>query len=128
MTWTLIANDGEVEITGLVVAPDALTRATGWELKPEGLCRGAVCVPVRDGNVAVEGGVDLRAAAAALRTPFAVDDDAQVAVLGTPATKRAEQQTGMEVGDFTLHDVDGTAFTWSSIGRKKKLFVAWASW
>ncbi len=128
MTWTLITDHGEVNIAGLVVAPEDLTHATGWELKPEGLCRGAVCVPVRNGTVAVEGGVELRAAAAALGSPFAVDDEAQVAVLGTPATARSEQQTGMRVDDFTLADIEGDAFSWSSIGRKKKLFFAWASW
>jgi hypothetical protein len=34
----------------------------------------------------------------------------------------------MHVDDFTLGDVDGNEFRWSSLGRKKKLMFAWASW
>jgi hypothetical protein len=40
--------DATVRGDALAVAPRALGAGLGWELKPEGLCRGAVCVPVRD--------------------------------------------------------------------------------
>ena len=41
--------------------PDDLRVAIGWELKPEGLCRDDVCVPVRDRDaLLVDGMVDLR--------------------------------------------------------------------
>jgi hypothetical protein len=52
----------------LVSGPD-LTASMGWELKAEGLCRGDVCVPVRDRSPLMAGDrVDLVAVAAALAT------------------------------------------------------------
>ena len=41
--------------TGLWLAREDVTRATGFELKPEGLCKGAICVPLpRDGTPLVD--------------------------------------------------------------------------
>src|SRR5688572_23688552 len=53
-TVTVITDDGAAAVPGssdgqhVRVAREHLAAATGWELKPEGLCRGEVCVPVRD--------------------------------------------------------------------------------
>ena len=58
----------------VLVAPESLPTAIGWALKPEGLCRDEVCVPVRDRDaLVVDGLVDLAAAAYALRRPAVVD-------------------------------------------------------
>ena len=47
--------------------PAELERALGWTLKPEGLCRDEVCVPVRDRDaLAGDAGIDLAAFANAL--------------------------------------------------------------
>jgi hypothetical protein len=109
--------------------PAVLRDAMGWELKPEGFCRGDVCVPVRgNGVVGDDGLVDLRAFAALLRQPLALDEEVGVAVVGESSATRAAQRLAMKVDDFTLSDIDGNEFRWSSIGRKKKLLFAWASW
>ena len=106
-----------------------LLENTGWELKPEGLCKGGVCVPVKGrADVVADDRVDLRAFANLIGQPLAVDDDAGVAVLGESAAARAAERLALHVDDFAMVDVVGNEFRWSSIGRKKKVLFAWASW
>ena len=76
----------------------------------------------------VDGRIDLKAAAEILRRPLALDESAGIAVLGASASDRRAERESMRVGDFTLDDIDGKPVQWSSIGRKKKLLFAWASW
>jgi len=118
----------EVDDGRLLVGPDALRRATGWELKPEGLCRGEVCVPVRDRDrLTVGGRVDLAAFAEALHRPLALEAAEGVAVLGEPSAAVGGDPAG-RLADLDLLDDAGQPFRWSALGRKKKLLVAWASW
>ena len=108
----------------------ALERGTGWERKPEGLCRGDVCVPVRD-TTAVDGPdgtVDLAGVATLLHRPLVVDADAGAAFLGEAAAERAQAlQSGM-APDFTLPDLGGRLHTLSDHRGTKVFLVAWASW
>jgi hypothetical protein len=126
---TVITDDGTREVGGARVSPAQLQELTGWELKPEGLCRGDVCVPTRGRpEVEIDGVVDLALVADLLGQPFVLDDDKSVAVLGTSVAMRTQQLRDANVGDLVLRDFDGKDVVWSSIGRKKKLLVAWASW
>jgi hypothetical protein len=135
-SFTIVTDDGEHAVEGsragssVRIAAKDLERVTGWTLKPEGLCRGDVCVPVRDrGALAVDDGLDLRGFADALRRPFVVDDEVDIAVLGASTADRAAERRAMRVpGDVSLRDFDGSEHRWSELGRKKKLLFAWASW
>jgi hypothetical protein len=128
-TITILHEDGEATVDGPTIAVEDLATATGWQLKPEGLCRGDVCVPVRDRDaLVVDGRVDLAALGAALHRPVVVDADASIAALGADPLEVAETLRGRQAPDFTLPTLDGETFTFSSIGRKKKLMVTWASW
>ena len=108
---------------------EALERATGWTLKREGLCRGALCVPVRPG-AALESadGVDLAAVAAALGRPLALDPAERAAYLGVGASDRARALAALEAPDFTLPDLDGRLHSLREHRGKKILLVAYASW
>ena len=111
------------------LTPDALEAATGWHLEPRGLCRGDVCVPTRTRpDLVVDGAVDLRAFADLVGRPLALDAEHAVAALGTGASDRGAAMASLHAPDFTLPDVDGRPFTFSTLGRRKKLLVAWASW
>ena len=111
------------------VQADALREALGWELKPEGLCRGAVCVPVRDrAALADETGIDLAAFAAALDRPLALDAAERAGALGTSAGERAAGLASLEAPDFRLPDLDGRLHALSDHRGKKVLLIAYASW
>ena len=135
-TLTIVQPSAETEVDAaldggrVLVAGDDLARATGWERKPEGLCRGDVCVPVRDA-AAVDGPgatVDLAGVAALLRRPLVVDADAAAAFLGEAAVDRASALRSGIAPDFTLPDLDGRQHTLSDHRGTKVFLVAWASW
>jgi hypothetical protein len=113
----------------LLLEPATLREVTGWELKPEGLCRDDVCVPTRSRpDVRVDGRVDLRVVADLLDRPLAIDADTAVAAIGESAATRAAQLAEGRLDDIVLQDLDGRSFSWPEIGRKKKVLVTWASW
>ncbi len=114
---------------GVRIAPAALERATGWALKPAGLCRGDVCIPVRDrAALADERGVDLARFAAALGRPLALDSEEGAAALGTAASERAQALATLEAPDFALPDLAGAQHRLSEHRGKKVLLIAYASW
>ena len=113
----------------LLLDPATLREVTGWELKPEGLCRDDVCVPTRSRpDVRVDGRVDLRVVAELLDRPLVIDADTAVAAIGESAATRAAQLAEGRLDDIVLQDLDGRSFSWPEIGRKKKVLVTWASW
>ena len=113
----------------LLVPEDALTEATGWELKPQGLCQGDVCVPVRDrGALGSDGLIDVAALGDALRRPVAVEADHGLAVLGTPAAEAVESMRSLRAPDFTLPDLEGRDVALRDFAGRKRLLIAFASW
>ena len=127
----LLDHDGRahhVSADGLVVDPAGFTAATGWELKPEGLCRGEVCVPVRDRAVEVDGGrIDLEAFADAVGDVLAADVDEGVAALVPGPTARAAEVADGKAPVVELPDLEGNSVRFPRPGRKT-LLLAWASW
>jgi len=109
--------------------PDAVADVLGWTLRDEGLCRGDVCVPVRDRAALVRGRrIGLAPLAALLGRPLAVDSEGGVAVIGAAAADRAAALRGGVAPDFTLPDLQGRSHTLSHHRGSKVLFVAYASW
>ena len=100
-----------------------LERATGWALKPEGLCRDDRCVPFRHDAGA---GIVLADAARALDMPLVADEAAMVWALGPEAGGKALDTAVLP--EIELPDVDGRLFRLASLRGQKVLLVAWASW
>jgi peroxiredoxin len=111
----------------VLLAPDDLEAAIGWTLKPEGLCRGDVCVPVRDRDALFAGErLDLARVAEALDRPFLAEGG--VAVLGEPRWIRRRAAEDLQAPDFALPDLDGTVHHLDEWQGKKKLLVTFATW
>jgi hypothetical protein len=121
--------DADVDAGRVLLSAADLARSTGWEHKPEGLCRGDVCIPLRDPQVATGNGrLDLARLAATLRRPLALDVEESAAFLGTAATDRAEPLRALQAPDFTLPDLSGRMHSLGEHRGKKVLLVAYASW
>jgi hypothetical protein len=114
---------------GVRVQPADVANALGWELKPEGLCRGALCVPVRNApGLANAEGIDLAALAGVLTRPLALDVDERAAYLGASAADRGAQLATLQAPEFTLPDLSGRPHALSTYRGRKVLLVAYASW
>ena len=96
--------------------------ATGWAIKPEGACKGEVCVPLEN---AASGGFDLLATAAQLRMGVVTDTAEGFWSIG-PASLGDRALTTATAPDFVLPRLDGTEFRLSSLRGKKVVIVSWA--
>jgi hypothetical protein len=111
------------------LSASALETALGWELKPQGLCRGDVCMPVAGrAGLVQDGRIDLAGFAMLTQRPLALDPSERVAALGASARERDEALAGGIAPDFTLPDLAGRAWKLSGFRGKKVLLIAYASW
>ena len=70
-----------------VAAKDVAAR-TGWEAKPEGLCKGDVCVPL-PGGTPPDGRLSVEMLAERLRMPLVHDEEHRLWALGPESGGRA---------------------------------------
>jgi hypothetical protein len=110
-----------------------LERATGWVLKPEGVCLDDVCVPVpagRETEFLRDGGQRFNVAALArlLGQPAVHDTAHSVWAFGESGQAHRETLASLQAPDFTLPDLDGKMHSLSEHRGKKVLLVSWASW
>ena len=134
-SFTLLEIDRVHEVSATIsdgrirIPADDVREALGWELKPEGLCRGDVCVPVSDAaSLSTADGIDLQALAEATGRPLALDAAEGAAALGTALVDRAGQLESLEAPDFSLPDLTGALHSLSDHRGKKVLLIAYASW
>jgi len=105
--------------------------ATGWTLKPEGFCRGTVCVPTPAGKEAEfsEGdAVNVSAFWRHMGRPVLHDAAGDTWMLGNSATERANALDSLEAPDFSLSDPSGRVHSLSDYRGKKVFLTTWSSW
>lgn len=95
---------------------------TGWALKPQGACRGDICVPLGDAGTDP---VDVASIADRLGMPLVSDPDEGLWALG-PATLAGHALPTAEAPELELPDLDGNVFRLSSLRGQKVLIVSWA--
>jgi hypothetical protein len=99
--------------------PADLERRTGWSIKPQGACRGDVCVP--------------------LSSPFSVEDMAERLGMALVADERhglwalgpeggGRALSSAQLPDIVLPDREGHDFALRILRGTKVFMIAWASW
>lgn len=103
---------------------------SGWDLRPEGLCNGDACVPVRDRpTLEPEPGViDVVVAATLLDRPVVADDDARIVAVGASRDSRRRALADREAPGFTLPDLDGQPRTLAELQGRATVLVTFSSW
>ena len=117
----------------LWVPASELAPASGWELRPEGACRGEVCVPVppdRRGEFLRKrpARFNLAALARVLGQPVVHEDGQGVWSFGEPAAGRRRGLQSLQAPDFTLPDLQGHSHALADYRGRKVFLVFWASW
>jgi hypothetical protein len=116
-----------------------LTRATGFVVKPQGVCREELCFPLpsarkaefvitRSTNGSKVQWFNLSAFARMLHQPVAYDASLATWYFGPrPETQNGYLQS-LEAPNFTLPDMNGKPHSLADFRGKKVLIVTWASW
>ena len=105
----------------LELSPDEFHELTGWEIKPEGACKGERCVPLPGGAFS------LAAAADRLGMALVEEPAEQLWALG-PESLSGRALSDTDASDFALPDLDGNEFRLSSLHGQKVLLLAWAAY
>lgn len=115
----------------LWMAPADVERLLGWTLKPEGLCRGALCVPLGGSEGARylrPNALDIAGLWRHMAKPLRRTDDARVWLFGEAAGERTAALESLEAPDFTLPDLAGRPHSLVDYRGRKVLLATWASW
>ena len=107
----MILNTFEIDIA-------EFERGTGWAIKPEGACRGDVCVPLPDHGLAdVARRLNMPLIAETSSGPWCLGPEAAPEIFADPAAPK-----------LRLPRWDGGNFDLASLRGSKVLLVAWAPW
>ena len=105
-------------VDSLDIDAQAFHAATGWEIKPEGACKGEVCVPLPDG-------FGLESTAERLGMAIVPDETSGMWAVG-PESLTGRALVSATAPELVLNDLDGQEFRLSSLRGKKVVLVAWA--
>lgn len=108
----------------LTIPRSTFEAGTGWELKPEGACRGDVCIPLSDDAVGGDQ-VDVAAIASQMQLPLVTDGEHGVSALG-PWAGGGRALVTAQAPDLVLPRLDGDEFRLSSLRGQKVLILSWA--
>jgi hypothetical protein len=125
----------QVKAADLWMSVDDLTAATGFRVKPEGICRDELCFPVpvkrRAEFIATHDKTtlfNLSAFAALIGQQVARDTKNGVWYFGTRSSTHDAYLDTLEAPNFTLPDASGKMHSLSDFRGKKVMIVTWASW
>jgi len=112
-----------------------LKRATGFVVKPQGVCRDELCFPIPKARKAAflskQGRTtwfNLSEFARLLKQPTAFDAEHAVWYVGPRADEQNRHIASLAAPDFRLPDKDGKMHSLRDFRGRKVLLVTWASW
>lgn len=110
------------------IDPGELAGRTGWVVKPEGACKGELCVPLPPEVDAGGGRLDALVLADRLAMPLIHDEAHGLWALG-PETAAGTALTTVEAPGLELPELaSGEPFLLSSLRGTRVALVAWAPW
>jgi hypothetical protein len=134
-TTELAAPSPFAQSTDLWVTLPDLTRATGFVLKPQGVCRNELCFPLpkkgRGDFLARRGKVtwfNLSAFARLVGQPVAHDEKLAAWYFGARPDAQNSYLSSLEAPNFTLPDMGGKMHSLADFRGKRVLLITWASW
>jgi len=112
-----------------------LKKATGFVVKPQGVCREQLCFPLPKARktefISKEGSVswfNLSAFAKLVKQPVARDEKNGVWYFGKREDERSTYLASLKAPNFTLPDLAGKTHSLADYRGKKVLLITWASW
>ena len=138
---TIVYDDAATEINPanqepgqLWITTSDLTRSTGFEIKPQGVCRKELCFPLPKAQKqdfvrknAGKNWFNLLAFAQLVQQPVAHDDALSIWYFGLRADQR-QTLASLQAPDFTLPDMNGKMHSLHDFHGKKVFLITWASW
>ena len=138
---TIVYDDVAREVTPassdaaqLWISTADLTRATRFELKPQGICRDQLCFPLPKARAnafvrkdSTTTSFNLLAFAQLVNQPVARDEALSTWYFGLRSDQR-EGLSSLQTPDFTLPDMASKPHSLADFHGKKVLLVTWASW
>lgn len=115
-------------LTSELLDEETFAEHTGWHVKPEGACKGEVCVPLPSGSRDAAGRVVVRTVAERLGMPIVSAVVGGVFAVGPETVVTGRALTTAEAPELVLPAFDGSTFRLSSLRGTRVLLVAWASW
>jgi hypothetical protein len=97
-------------------------KETGWQIKPEGACKGDVCIPLAQPPGKT---LDVVETAHAMGLPVAEDKEHGLIAIG-PESVGNRALTSAAMPEIELPDLNGDPFKLSSLIGQKIVVYAWA--
>ncbi len=109
-------------LTSLQIPTQEFETGTGWQIKPEGACKGDICIPLKNAPTDM---VDIEQVAADMNLPLVAEPEAGIWSLG-PDSIGGRTLSTAKAPNLTLPDLAGNMFELSSLKGKKVVIYAWA--
>jgi hypothetical protein len=103
------------------IARSEFEQQTGWEFKPEGACKGDVCIPLTQPGDEL----DVIATAQAMGLPVVTEESLGLIAIG-PESQGNRALTSVTAPELDLPDLHGKRLKLSSLRGQKVVVYAWA--